>query len=148
VTGIDIVKEQIRIAEGAPLSLRQQDVVLKGHAIECRINAEDPRRGFAPSPGLLGEVHFPGGPGVRVDSHVFSGYVVPPNYDSLLAKLICWGRDRDEALARMRRALGELRIEGVKTTADFLSRLLASDVFRCGEVHTRYVEHFIQESTS
>ena len=148
VTGIDIVKEQIRIAEGAPLSLRQQDVVLKGHAIECRINAEDPQRGFSPSPGLLGEVHFPGGPGVRVDSHVFSGYVVPPNYDSLLAKLICWGRDRDEALVRMQRALRELRIEGVKTTADFLSRLLASDVFRRGEVHTRYVEHFIQESTS
>jgi acetyl-CoA carboxylase biotin carboxylase subunit len=148
VTGIDIVKEQIRIAEGSPLTLRQQDVKLRGHAIECRINAEDPTQNFAPSPGLLRDVRFPGGPGVRVDSHVFSGYLVPPNYDSLLAKLICWGRDRDEALARMQRALAELRIEGVKTTTPFLARLLASDVFRRGEVHTRYVERFIQESTS
>jgi acetyl-CoA carboxylase biotin carboxylase subunit len=147
VTGIDIVKEQIRIAQGERLSLRQQDVRLEGHAIECRINAEDPERNFAPCPGRLSDVRFPGGPGVRVDSHVFSGYTVPPNYDSLIAKLICWGRDRDEALARMRRALAELRIEGVKTTAPFLARLLDCDTFRRGAVHTRFVERFIQESS-
>ncbi len=147
VTGIDIVKEQIRIAQGERLSLRQEDVRLHGHSIECRINAEDPERGFAPCPGTLGEVRLPGGPGVRVDSHVYAGYVVPPNYDSLIAKLITWGRDREEALARMQRALSELRVEGVKTTASFLASLLASDTFRRGAVHTRFVEHFIQEST-
>jgi acetyl-CoA carboxylase biotin carboxylase subunit len=147
VTGIDIVKEQIRIADGEGLSLRQEDVRLQGHAIECRINAEDPERKFAPCPGRIGALRFPGGPGVRVDSHVFSGYMVPPNYDSLIAKLICWGRDRDEALARMRRALAELRIEGVQTTAPFLARLLDCETFRRGAVHTRFVERFIQESS-
>ena len=147
VTGIDIVKEQIRIAQGERLSVRQEDVRLVGHSIECRINAEDPERGFAPSPGTLGEVRFPGGPGVRVDSHIYSGYVVPPYYDSLIAKLITWGRDREEALARMQRALSELRIEGVKTSAAFLARLLASETFKRGEVHTRFVERFIQESS-
>ena len=147
VTGIDIVKEQIRIAQGERLSLRQEDVRLHGHAIECRINAEDPERGFAPSPGRLTEVRFPGGPGVRVDSHVYGGYTVPPNYDSLIAKLICWGRDREEALARMQRALAELRVDGIKTTAPFLARLLACDTFRAGAMHTRFVESFIQEST-
>lgn len=146
VTGIDIVKEQIRIAEGKHLSLRQSDMQLRGHAIECRINAEDPENGFAPCPGRLSQLRFPGGPGVRVDSHAYVGYTVPPNYDSLVAKLICWGADREEALARMQRALSELRIEGVKTTAPFLARLLASDTFRQGSVHTRFVEHFIQES--
>jgi acetyl-CoA carboxylase biotin carboxylase subunit len=147
VTGIDIVKEQIRIAQGDRLSIRQDDVRLRGHAIECRINAEDPERGFAPSPGTLGEVRFPGGPGIRVDSHVHSGAVVPPYYDSLIAKLIAWGRDRDEALARMRRALAELRIDGVRTTAAFIARLIDSDTFRQGAVHTRFVEQFIREST-
>lgn len=146
VTGIDIVKEQIRIAEGKQLSLRQSDIQLRGHAIECRINAEDPENGFAPCPGRLSQLRFPGGPGVRVDSHAYVGYTVPPNYDSLVAKLICWGADREEALARMQRALSELRIEGVKTTVPFLARLLASDTFRQGSVHTRFVEHFIQES--
>jgi acetyl-CoA carboxylase biotin carboxylase subunit len=147
VTGIDIVKEQIRTAQGERLSLRQEDVRLHGHAIECRINAEDPEHGFAPCPGRLTKVRFPGGPGVRVDSHVFGGYTVPPNYDSLIAKLICWGRDREEALARTRRALAELQVEGVKTTAPFLGRLLDCDTFRRGAVHTRFVETFIQESS-
>jgi acetyl-CoA carboxylase biotin carboxylase subunit len=146
VTGIDIVKQQIRIARGERLALTQPDVHLRGHAIECRINAEDPERDFAPCPGLLSQLHFPGGPGVRVDSHAYAGYTVPPNYDSLIAKLICWGSDREEALARMQRALTELRVEGVKTTAPFLARLLASDAFRQGSVHTRFVEQFIQES--
>jgi acetyl-CoA carboxylase biotin carboxylase subunit len=147
VTGIDIVKEQIRIAQGEKLPLRQADVQLRGHAIECRINAEDPARGFAPCPGTLGEVRFPGGPGIRVDSHVHSGAIVPPYYDSLIAKLIAWGRDPDEALARMRRALAELRIDGVSTTAPFIARLIESDPFRRGAVHTRFVEQFIREST-
>jgi acetyl-CoA carboxylase biotin carboxylase subunit len=126
--------------------MRQEDVRLQGHAIECRINAEDPANGFAPCPGTLGEVHFPGGPGIRIDSHVQAGYVVPPYYDSLIAKLIAWGRDRDEALARLRRALAELRIEGVRTTAPFIARLIDSETFRRGAVHTRFVEQFIQES--
>ncbi len=145
MTGVDIVKEQIRIAQGERLSIRQEDLSLRGHAIECRINAEDPDNGFAPCPGELRHVHFPGGPGVRIDSHIYSGYRVPPYYDSLLAKIITWGRDRREAIARMQRALSELRIDGVKTTAPFLTRLLATETFERGEVHTRFVEEFIQE---
>ena len=145
VTGVDIVKEQIRVAEGHRLSLRQDEVRMTGHAIECRINAEDPEQNFMPRPGELTRVLFPGGPGIRVDSHVYSGYRVPPHYDSLIAKIIAWGRDRGEAIARMQRALAELRIEGVPTTAGFLSRLLASDAFVRGAMHTRYVEQFIGE---
>ena len=147
VTGVDIVKEQIRIAEGQRLSLRQEDVRIEGHAIECRINAEDPARNFMPQPGRLDLVVFPGGPGIRVDSHVYTGYRVPPHYDSLIAKIIAWGRDRTEAIARMQRALGELRIDGVPTTASFLARLLAGEAFRSGAMHTRYVEQFIEEQT-
>mgnify|MGYP002778033325 CR=1 FL=1 len=143
VTGIDIVKEQIRIARGERLGISQRDVRFSGHSIECRINAEDPEQGFRPMPGVLTAVQFPGGPGVRVDSHVYPGYRVPPHYDSLLAKLICWGRNRDEALARMRRSLDELRIEGIKTTASFQRRLLDTEAFRKGEVHTRFVEHWM-----
>jgi acetyl-CoA carboxylase biotin carboxylase subunit len=145
-TGIDIVKAQIRIAAGELLGLTQADVRPIGHAIECRINAEDPARGFAPCPGMLTDLHFPGGPGVRVDSHAYRGYTVPPHYDSLLAKLVTWGRDRPEALARMQRALAELHIEGVATTAPFLTRLLASPAFQAGAVHTRYVEAFIEDT--
>ena len=148
VTGVDIVKEQIRIAEGHRLSVRQEDVRFTGHAIECRINAEDPAQNFMPRPGELTRVVFPGGPGIRVDSHIYTGYRVPPNYDSLIAKIIAWGRDRSEAIARMQRALAELRIEGLTTTAPFLSRLLASDAFTRGEMHTRYVERFIEEHTA
>ena len=145
VSGIDLVKEQIRIAQGERLSLDQQTLRLTGHAIECRINAEDPARNFAPQPGRLGQVVFPGGPGIRVDSHVYSGYLVPPHYDSLLAKLIAWGRDRPEAIARMQRALHELRIEGVATTAPFLALLLAGPAFQSGQVHTRHVEEFLKD---
>jgi acetyl-CoA carboxylase, biotin carboxylase subunit len=140
VTGIDIVKEQVRIAQGEPLRIRQADVRLEGHAVECRINAEDASRDFAPSPGVVRAVTMPGGPGIRVDSHLFAGYRVPPFYDSLLAKVIAWGRDRDESIARMRRALAEMRIDGVSTTIPFHARLLADERFRRGEVHTRFVE--------
>jgi acetyl-CoA carboxylase biotin carboxylase subunit len=145
VTGIDIVKEQIRIASGARLTLQQADVQLQGHAIECRINAEDPRRGFAPSPGRITALHFPGGPGIRVDSHLRAGMLVPPHYDSLIAKIIAWGRDRDEALARLQRALAELQVEGVATTAGFIAQLIGTETFRRGAVHTRYVEAFLKE---
>ena len=141
VTGIDIVKAQLAVASGEPLRIAQHDVRLAGHAIECRINAEDPGRDFAPSPGAIRALHLPGGPGIRVDTHIEAGYRVPPYYDSLLAKLIAWGRDRDEAIARMQRALGEMRIDGVATTAPFHARLLADARFRSGDVHTRFVEN-------
>ena len=139
ITGVDLVKEQLRIAAGEPLSLRQADILARGHAIECRINAEDHRSGFAPSPGKILRYIPPGGPGVRVDSHLEVGYVVPPYYDSLLAKIICWGRDRAEALQRMRRALAEIQIDGVKTTIPFHAELLEHERFVAGDVNTRFV---------
>jgi len=139
ITGVDLVKEQLRIASGEPLAIRQQDVRLTGHAIECRINAEDHAAGFAPCPGHVERYQPPGGPGVRVDSHLESGYDVPPFYDSLLAKVICWGRDRDEALSRMTRALNEMQVDGVKTTVPFHLQLLAHERFRAGDVNTRFV---------
>ena len=140
VTGIDIVKEQIRIAQGLPLSIEQSDIRWSGHAIECRINAEDPAQGFAPNPGLISELHLPGGPGIRVDTHIYPGYRVPPYYDSLLAKVIAWGATREEAVARMQRAISEMRIGGLKTTLSFHHDLLRNPSFRAGEVHTRFVE--------
>lgn len=117
VTGVDIVKEMLRIASGEKLSIRQEDVVIRGHALECRINAEDPKT-FMPSPGKVKHFHAPGGNGVRVDSHLYSGYSVPPNYDSLVGKVITYGADRDEALARMRNALDELIVDGIKTNTE------------------------------
>ncbi len=139
ITGIDLVKEQLLIASGGHLTLSQDDVRMSGHAIECRINAEDHAAGFAPCPGHIARFLAPGGPGVRVDSHLESGYDVPPFYDSLLAKVICWGRDREEAIRRMLRALGEIRIEGVKTTVAFHAQLLAHEEFRAGRFNTRFV---------
>jgi acetyl-CoA carboxylase, biotin carboxylase subunit len=139
ITGVDLVKEQLRIASGEPLAIRQEDVRLTGHAIECRINAEDHAAGFAPCPGHVVRYQPPGGPGVRVDSHLEAGYDVPPFYDSLLAKVICWGRDRDEAVSRMTRALNEMQIDGVKTTVPFHLQLLAHERFRAGDVNTRFV---------
>jgi acetyl-CoA carboxylase biotin carboxylase subunit len=140
VTGVDIVKAQIRLAQGEPLSVTQDQVRLTGHAIECRINAEDPARDFTPSPGQVRGLRLPGGPGIRIDSHLFEGYRIPPYYDSLIAKVIAWGQDREEASARMRRALWEMRIEGVATTIPFHTRLLDDARFRGGDVHTRFVE--------
>lgn len=113
---------------------------LSGHAIECRINAEDADAGFAPCPGRLQHVHLPGGPGIRVDSHVYGGYRIPPCHDSLLAKVIAWGHDRNKAVARMQRALAEMRIDGVKTTHE---KLLRHEQFRRGEVHTKFVEEVL-----
>jgi acetyl-CoA carboxylase biotin carboxylase subunit len=141
VTGIDLVKSQIRIAAGEALGFAQGDIVSNGHAIECRINAEDPERGFAPCPGVVTDFLAPGGPGVRVDSHLYPGYTVPPFYDSLVAKLVAWGNDRAEAIRRMTRALGEMRIDGVRTTIPFHRRLLEDPEFLAGRVHTRYVEN-------
>jgi acetyl-CoA carboxylase biotin carboxylase subunit len=139
VTGVDLVKWQLRIAGGEKLSLAQDAIRIHGHAIECRINAEDHERGFAPCPGRVTNYLAPGGPGVRVDSHLESGCDVPPFYDSLLAKVVCWGETRGEALARMRRALGEMCIEGVKTTLPFHRQLLSHEAFVGGRVNTRFV---------
>jgi len=140
VTGIDLVKEQIALAAGEPLSLSEEQVWVNGHAIECRINAEDPEDGFAPSTGVLTTYLQPGGPGIRVDSHCFQGYEVPPYYDSLLAKVIAWGRDRTEAVARMQRALDEMTIVGVKTNIGAHKKILASELFREGKVTTHLID--------
>lgn len=140
VTGIDIVKEQILVASGQPLSITQEDVVIRGHSIECRINAEDPKT-FMPSPGTVSFYHAPGGNGVRVDSHLYSGYKVPPNYDSLVAKLITYGATRDEALARMRNALDELVVDGIKTNTPLHRELVRDPGFCKGGVNIHYLEH-------
>jgi acetyl-CoA carboxylase biotin carboxylase subunit len=140
VTGIDIVKEQLRIAAGEKLTVPTKELRLRGHAIECRINAEDPDKNFMPSPGKITHYHAPGGIGVRVDSHCYQEYTIPPFYDSMIAKLIVHGRDRDEAIARMLRALDEYVIEGVKTTIPFHKRVLANQQFQRGRVTTSFVE--------
>jgi len=139
VTGVDIVKEQLRIACGQPLSIRQQDVELRGHAFECRINAEDART-FMPSPGKINLYHAPGGLGVRMDSHIYTGYSVPPHYDSLIGKLITWGADREIALVRMRNALDELLVEGIKTNIDLQKDLVRDNAFQKGGVNIHYLE--------
>ncbi len=137
-TGLDLVKEQIRVAAGEPLSF-PEDPVHRGHAIEFRINAEDPDRGFAPSPGTITTLHQPGGPGVRVDTHAYSGYTVPPFYDSLLAKLIVWGASRAEAVVRGREALESFVVEGISTTIGYLARLTRDEAFMAGDVDTGFV---------
>jgi acetyl-CoA carboxylase, biotin carboxylase subunit len=139
LTGVDLVKEQIRVAAGEKLSIKEMPP-LRGHVIECRVNAEDPARNFQPSPGKITTFHPPGGPGVRLDSHVYAGYTVPPFYDSLLAKLIVQGRDRAEALVRMRVALESFVIEGVTTTIPFLARVMQNDRFARGDVDTKFLE--------
>ena len=140
VTSFDLVKEQIRVASGERGSFRGDGRHLRGHAIECRINAEDPYRNFQPSPGVITAYHAPGGPGVRVDSHVYAGYTVPPYYDSLLAKVIVHGNDRREALARMGQALDSFIVEGVTTTVPFLARVIRHPDFVAGNVDTRFLE--------
>jgi len=143
-TGLDLVKEQIRVAAGEPLSFPRDTLQLRGHAIEFRINAEDPDRNFAPSPGEITVFHPPGGPGVRLDTHVYAGYRVPPFYDSLLGKLIVWGNTRDEAMCRARNALDSFVIEGVKTTIPFLSEITRDPHFVEGRVDTGFVDAFQQ----
>jgi acetyl-CoA carboxylase, biotin carboxylase subunit len=139
LTGVDLVKEQIRVAAGEPLSV-EEPIVLRGHVIEVRVNAEDPQRNFQPSPGRINAYHPPGGPGVRLDSHVYAGYTVPPFYDSLLGKLICQGHDRAEALARLRIALDMFVVEGVTTTIPFLRRVMDNPRFIAGDVDTKFLE--------
>jgi len=139
ITGVDIVKEQIRIASGEPLSIAQKDVEIRGHAIECRINAEDPRT-FMPSPGTISLYHAPGGPGVRVDSHVYNGYRVPPHYDSMIGKLICHSEDRASVIARMRGALSEIVVEGIKTNVELHREILADAAFQAGGTDIHYLE--------
>ena len=144
VTGVDLVKEQLLIASGEPLSYRQEDIHFSGHAIECRINAEDPRK-FVPSPGRITQYHAPGGPGIRVDSHVYSGYSVPPHYDSMIGKLIAHGDTRESAIARMRTALSEIIIEGIKTNITLHQDILADASFQRGGTNIHYLEKKLSE---
>ena len=141
VTGLDLLKLQIRLAAGEPLPFRQADVAFHGHAIEARILAEDADRDFAPTFGTVSDYQPAGGPGVRIDSHLYPGYEPPPFYDSLLAKVIVWGQDREEALIRLDRALFEMRITGPKTTIPFLRSVIADGEFRSGQAHTQYTLH-------
>lgn len=144
VTGVDLVKWQLLVAQGEDLP-KQKDIQIRGHAIECRVNAEDASRGFLPSPGNVAVWNLPGGPGVRVDTHVYQGYTIPPYYDSLIAKLIVYGATRDEALARCRRALSEFVVEGIHTTIPFHLEMLATEAFKNGNVHTKWVEQYMEQ---
>ena len=140
VTGVDLVKEQIRIASGMPLSFRQKDIHITGHAIECRINAENPSKGFRPSPGTITDMYFPGGKGIRIDSAVYSGYTVQPYYDSMIAKLIVWAKNREEAIRKMQSALGEIIIEGIDTNVDYQYEILNHPDFLEGNTDVGFIE--------
>lgn len=144
ITGIDLVKEQIKIASDIPLTLTQEDITLQGHAMECRINAEDPKT-FMPSPGMIKLLHQPGGPGIRFDSHIYSSYTVPPNYDSMIGKLISYGATREEAMARMRNALDEMIIDGIKTNTELHQRILHDKFFIEGGTNIHYLEKMLKD---
>jgi acetyl-CoA carboxylase biotin carboxylase subunit len=144
ITGIDLVKEQIKIASGIPLTLTQKDITWKGHALECRINAEDPKT-FMPSPGNISILHQPGGPGIRFDSHIYASYTVPPNYDSMIGKLISYGATREEAFGRMRNALDEIIIDGIKTNIELHQRILNDSNFEKGGTNIHYLEKLLKE---
>lgn len=148
VTGIDLVKEQIRIAAGEPLHLRQEDIALKGHAIECRINAEDPERNFMPCPGTVKDLHFPGGNGVRIESALYNGYTIPPFYDSMVAKVIVHGEDRADAIRKMRSALGEVVVDGITTNLDFQYDMLSHPVFLSGNINTNFIPEYYESQES
>lgn len=148
LTGVDLVREQIRIAQGEKLSVRQKDIQFKGHVIQCRINAEDPKRNFAPSPGLLEHFIPPGGPHVRVDSACYTGYRIPPHYDSMIAKLIVNGKDRADAIAKTKRALREFHISGVHSTVDFHRYMLEDPSFLSNDYSLDYVDHLIEEGAT
>lgn len=143
VTGIDLIKEQIRAASGEPLRFTQEDIDLRGHAMECRINAENPEKNFMPCPGTITDSHFPGGFGVRVDSAIYTGYKIPPNYDSMIAKLIVHGEDRKEALQKMEMALRELSIEGIVTNQEYQLRIIDHPVFQEGKQDTSFIEQYL-----
>lgn len=148
VTGVDLIKAQINIAAGKPLGLKQEDIVIRGHAIECRINAENPRLNFRPSPGYIKNLHLANGNGVRVDSHIYVGYKIPPNYDSMLLKLIVHAKDRDEAIAKMRSALGEMVIEGVDTNLDFDYEIINHEAYKSGDTDTHFIETYFKQYLS
>lgn len=144
ITGVDLIKEQIKIASGLPLDLTQEDITLQGHAMECRINAEDPNT-FMPSPGFIHMLHQPGGPGVRFDSHLYTGYTVPPNYDSMIGKLITYGKTRQEAIIRMRNALDELVVDGIKTNIPLQQRIMKDAAFVEGGANIHYLEKMLKD---
>ena len=144
VTGTDIVQEMIRVAAGDPLTFTQDDITYRGHAIECRVNAEQPERGFLPSPGTISQMHLPGGNGVRVDTAAFDGYEISPYYDSMIAKIIVHGRDRTEAIAKMRTALEEMVVVGVKTNLDFQYAIMENETFAAGLADTSFIERFMK----
>lgn len=145
VSGLDLIKEQIRIAAGEPLSVTQDQVEIRGHAIECRINAENPQKHFMPCPGRIQTVHLPGGNGVRVDTHIYSDYKVPANYDSMLMKLIVYDKDRPSAIAKMQSALGEVIVEGIETNINFQYEILENEAFRDGDTDTGFIEKYFPE---
>lgn len=142
VTGIDLIQEQIRIASGESLSFSQEDVHLTGHAMECRINAENPAKNFRPCPGTITDLYLPGGKGIRIDSAVYSGYTIPPYYDSMIAKLIVWGKDRREAIQKMKSALGEIMIEGIDTNVEYQYELLNHPRFLAGDIDIEFIDSF------
>ena len=143
VTGIDLIKEQIRIANGEKLRFSQADIVLRGHAMECRINAEDPDKNFMPCPGTITDSHFPGGFGVRIDSAIYNGYKIPPNYDSMIAKVIVHGENREEAVSKMEAALSEFSIEGIVTNQEYQLKILGHPVFQAGQQDTSFIEKYL-----
>ena len=143
ITGIDLIREQILVAQGEKLQIKQDQVIFRGHSIECRINAEDPDHNFRPHPGKISGYLPPGGPGVRMDSHVYTDYEIPPYYDSLIGKLIVWGENRDIAIKRMKRALRECAITGVPTTIDFHRKILETPAFLAGDVYTNFIQEHL-----
>lgn len=142
VTGIDLIKAQIRIASGEKLLFKQEDIRLSGHSIECRINAENPEKGFRPSPGAVKDMHLPGGKGIRIDSAIYSGYTIPPYYDSMIAKLSVWAKNRGEAIRKMRSALGEVIIEGVDTNVDYQYGILNHPDYTAGNIDIEFIDRF------
>ena len=146
MTGIDLVQTQLRIAQGEPLPFTQEDITLRGHAIECRINAENPDCNFRPSPGTIQALHLPGGMGVRIDSAIYQGYTIPPYYDSMIAKLIVHAPTRKEAIQKMRWALSEFLVDGVETNIDFQLRLLKTEAFEQGTYDNAFLMHWLEDS--
>ena len=140
VTGVDIIKEQIRIASGEKLLIKQKDINIKGHCIEARINAENPDNNFMPCPGTITGLHLPGGNGIRVDTAIYSGYTIPPTYDSMIAKIMAYGKDRDEAIAKLKSALAELVVEGISTNTDFILKILDNANFKMNNYDTSFIK--------
>ncbi len=145
VTGLDLVKEQITIAAGEPLRFKQKDIHISGHAIECRLNAENPEKNFMPCPGKIEYLHLPGGNGVRIDSAIYSGYTIPPNYDSMIAKIIVFAKDRESAIAKMRSALGEVNVDGIITNLDYQYEIINHPVFQSGDINTHFIQNYFDK---